>query len=226
MFHPGGPCYECTLTDADFEALAHRQSCRLLSNDELQIGHVPTTATMASVIAGLQSQEVVKLLHSDREGVSVLDGALVVDGINNDSYVVHYSEREECLAHHPFEQPIALQLADASAEAVVGAVAFPSGLVELGDDYAIGWNCTACGAARDEGRAIVLLTYADARCPDCGEDRQPVVVSTIEVPGPLAAKPLGAIGLRDDEVLAVRQGLDYRYVWLRSKAPELPAAWR
>jgi hypothetical protein len=35
-----------------------------------------------------------------------------------------------------------------------------------------------------------------------------------------------AFGVRPDEILAIRRGLDYRYVWAKAPAPELPEEWR
>src|SRR5258708_33882090 len=64
------PCYECTLGETDWTILNKRMSCNLLALESDAEGKVPTTPTISSIIAGLQVQEAVKLLH----GMPVLAG--------------------------------------------------------------------------------------------------------------------------------------------------------
>ena len=60
--HPDGACYECTMGEVDYRILNARRSCTLLSKEEM-ISESTTTPTIASIIAGVQVQEVLKLLH-------------------------------------------------------------------------------------------------------------------------------------------------------------------
>jgi adenylyltransferase/sulfurtransferase len=227
VFRPPDSCYECTLTATDFEILSHRQSCRMLSNDDLVDGKVPTTATTSSVVAGLQVQEVVKLLHADRDGVQGVDGGFVLDGANNDSYVIRYPFGINCQAHDTYVDPITLDTDETTTfRDVVSAAGWDEALVELGDDHLVGWRCTSCGLEASDHGPVMLKTFRDAECPDCGEPRQPESVTTVAVPGKDADTPLGEFGIRVDEILAVRQGLDHRYVWAKQLDPELPDGWR
>ena len=227
VFTPPDSCYECTLSETDFEILAHRQSCRLLSREDLLEGKVPTTATTASIISGLQSQEVVKLLHRDREGVRILEGAIVFDGANNDTYPLRYPVNDDCLAHHTYTDPIMWEpTIDSTCADLVAAVGWDDAVIELGDDHIIGWTCPACEVTSQTGAPVALVRFGDSECPQCGEPRQPEVVSSIGVPSTQADTRLIDLGVRPDEILAVRRGLDYRYVWAQSPAPELPESWR
>ncbi len=61
-FTPDGPCYACTMSEKDWELLAHRKACKLLGTDEILAGHTPTNATTSSIIAGIQTQEAIKYL--------------------------------------------------------------------------------------------------------------------------------------------------------------------
>lgn len=101
VFIPGHPpCYECTLGETDWAILEKRMSCSLLSRDEMVNGKVPTTPTMSSIIAGVQVQEAVKLLH----GLPVLAGkGLVFEGLNHTSYVVEYTANTECMSHETYD---------------------------------------------------------------------------------------------------------------------------
>ncbi|MBP6805800.1 MAG: ThiF family adenylyltransferase, partial [Chloroflexi bacterium] len=50
VFWPGeGACYECTLTDMDYQLIGLRYSCPLLARQNLLKGKVPTTPTSASI---------------------------------------------------------------------------------------------------------------------------------------------------------------------------------
>ena len=62
VFVPGeGACFECSLTEQARRDLAIRYSCPLLARENVLLGKVPTTPTIASIIAGIQSQEALKL---------------------------------------------------------------------------------------------------------------------------------------------------------------------
>lgn len=227
VFSPPDSCYECTLTDADFELLSHRQSCRLLSRDDLLEGKVPTTATTSSVVAGTQVQEVVKLLHAHQEGVRVLEDALVFDGANNDAYVIRYPSRDDCFAHHRYADPIELAATgDTTFRDLATAAGLDEAIIELGDDYLQSWDCTTCATSDPTAGAVALLSFADAECPTCKEPRQPRTTTAVTVPGPHADDSILGFGLRVDEVFPVRRGMDYQYVWAKCPDPSLPEGWR
>ncbi|MCA9991660.1 MAG: ThiF family adenylyltransferase, partial [Anaerolineales bacterium] len=81
VFWPGrGACYECTLTDLDYQLINLRYSCPLLARQNLLQGKVPTTPTSASIVAAFQTQEALKLIH----GLEVQPGkALMINGLTN-----------------------------------------------------------------------------------------------------------------------------------------------
>ena len=64
VFLPGAaPCYECTLGEVDWEILDRRMSCNLLVHEPEPEGKIATTPTISSIIAGIEVQEAVKLIH-------------------------------------------------------------------------------------------------------------------------------------------------------------------
>jgi molybdopterin/thiamine biosynthesis adenylyltransferase/ubiquitin-protein ligase len=100
VFVPDGPCYECTMSELDWQLLQKRRSCNLLTRDEMETGKTPTTPTISSIIAGVQCQEAVKLLH----GLPTICGrGWVFDGSSADSYQVEYQLKDDCLSHDPPE---------------------------------------------------------------------------------------------------------------------------
>src|SRR5258708_6829327 len=98
VFLPGvPPCYECTLGEVDWALLEKRMSCNLLALEAAPEGKIPTTPTISSIIAGIQVQEAVKLIHS----LPTLAGkGYVFEGMNHSSYVVEYTENAECMSHY------------------------------------------------------------------------------------------------------------------------------
>lgn len=100
---PEGVCYECTMSETDYKILNKRKSCMMLGIDEIHEGKIPTTPTIASVIAGIQVQEAVKYLHK-RKDMPLLDGkGFVFTGYNNDSYIVTYQKNENCPSHYTYK---------------------------------------------------------------------------------------------------------------------------
>ena len=97
VFDPAsGPCYECTMSEVDWKMLAARRSCALLSRQEIEMGRTPTTPTTSSVIAGIQVQEAVKMLH----GLPTMTGrGFIFDGMHHQSYMTTYSRLDDCPSH-------------------------------------------------------------------------------------------------------------------------------
>lgn len=135
VFVPGqGACYECTMNEADWKAYSRRRSCSLLSREELAGGKIPTTPTSSSVIAGVQVQELLKLMHKDRiapkkensdngdnieeadDGISfgeteyiqpmLIGKGFLFDGWTHQSQIVEYQENPNCMSHEIFENII------------------------------------------------------------------------------------------------------------------------
>ncbi|MEQ1473739.1 MAG: ThiF family adenylyltransferase, partial [Candidatus Acidiferrum sp.] len=106
VFLPGvPPCYECTLGEIDWQLLEQRMSCNLLLREANTEGKVPTTPTISSIIAAIQVQEAVKLLHA----MPTLSGqGFVFEGLNHTSYRVNYTANEECMSHHTVERVVSL----------------------------------------------------------------------------------------------------------------------
>src|SRR5215207_7112174 len=77
------PCYECTMSERDWELLQKRRSCNLLTRAEMERGKTPTTPTISSIVAGVQCQEAVKLIH----GLETMAGrGWVFSGLATDAY--------------------------------------------------------------------------------------------------------------------------------------------
>ena len=61
---PDSACYECAMTRLAITSLLNvRYSCPLLRRDQILEGKVPTAPTIASMMAALEVQEALKLIH-------------------------------------------------------------------------------------------------------------------------------------------------------------------
>jgi molybdopterin/thiamine biosynthesis adenylyltransferase len=214
VFDPAcGPCYECTMNDVDWKMLEVRRSCALLSRAEMEHGKVPTTPTTASVIAGIQTQEAVKLLH----GLDSLAGrGFAFDGIMHDSYAVAYTRKEDCPAHDPdvpveslpwrtAETPIGVFLDRVRADLGDGAV------IETSGDLLASLTCPACDREEEIYCSLGKVTERQGRCPQCGEHRVPKAFHTIHGGESFLDRTLAEIGVPAWDVLGARNGMEQRF---------------
>jgi adenylyltransferase/sulfurtransferase len=180
VFLPGqAPCYECTLGEVDWAILEQRMSCNLLAHRSDAEGKVPTTSTISSIIAGIQVQEAVKLLH----GLPTLASrGYVFEGLNHTSYVVEYTENPECMSHYTI--PELVRLPEQSSEWTVEQLwhraqrDLGSTKVALEFSREVIWRlvCPRCGAVEERFATVGSVLYEEGACSCDGLQR---VVETI-----------------------------------------------
>ncbi len=168
------PCYECTLGETDWAILNKRMSCNLLALENDTEGKVATTPTISSVIAGLQVQEAVKLLH----GLPVLAGkGFVFEGLNHTSYRVEYTENATCMSHYTLEEVVALP--ETSSELTLRQLLSRARQqlgteevsLEFSRDVIHKLACPGCRAEEELFAAVGTVSYARGKCPACGQGR-------------------------------------------------------
>lgn len=204
---PDAPCYECTMTDTDWRLLQLRRSCNLLSKSEMEAGKTPTTPTISSIIAGVQCQEAVKILH----GMECLSGrGWVFNGLSADSYQTEYQRKETCYSHDPLEQIVAM---DWSAGATTVGQALgeakrllgPHAQLELARDVLEKLVCPACKAEEEQFVSLGQVKSDKAPCPACGaERREAVTFYKIGGDEDFLNRPLAEIGVPAFDILIAR----------------------
>jgi adenylyltransferase/sulfurtransferase len=214
VFDPAcGPCYECTMNEVDWKMLEARRSCALLTRNEMEQGKVPTTPTTASIIAGIQCQEAVKLLH----GLDVLSGrGFVFEGTSHQSYVVSYGRKEDCLSHDPYEpiETLSLTVGETTLRDFLERVRSdlgPGAVVEFNNDLLSGLSCPRCGKDEPLFKSLGKVTEREGRCPACGADRVPHTFHTVSGEEPFLDKTLAQIGVPPWDILCGRAGMQQRY---------------
>lgn len=201
----GGACYECTLSEADWAILDQRRACSLLPRDTAE-PVVPTTPTTASVIAGLQCGEAVKLLH----GLPGLrNEGYQFDGLGFDSYRVGYRRDPDCYGHDRFEE--VAELEDVSSASTLGELldevrrAFgPEATVASVRELVRRLDCPGCGAGRPWRGALDALDPELARCPQCSATCVPEAYHRLDAAD--AALDLGSLGIPPWDILRVQVG--------------------
>jgi molybdopterin/thiamine biosynthesis adenylyltransferase len=211
VFLPGVvPCYECTLGEIDWELLQKRMSCNLLTLESAVEGKTPTTPTISSIIAGIQVQEAVKLLH----GLPTLSGkGFIFEGMNHSSYAVEYTPNPECMSHYTLPQIVHLPESSAGltleglrrrAQSDLGS-ANPV-VIEFSRDVLQKFVCPACGEEEDLYQPIGSVPFEAAKCPKDGHRRSVVSLHSYSGEPALADHALNELGLPLLDVFTARSG--------------------
>jgi adenylyltransferase/sulfurtransferase len=174
VFVPGqGACYECTMTETDWMLINKRKSCALLTHEQMVEGKTPTTPTSASVIAGIQVQEMLKLLHSDRNLPTLIGKGYVFNGLTHDSYIVEYQEKANCMSHDIYEtiteKPWSVRTITLSE--ILSEVRKDLGeeaVIDFDRDIATMGTCY-CGEDKELFVPIHKLNSETLNCPTCGK---------------------------------------------------------
>jgi adenylyltransferase/sulfurtransferase len=208
VFLPGTPpCYECTLGETDWEILHRRMSCNLLLLEKEAEGKIATTPTISSIIAGLQVQEAVKLLH----GLPVLGGkGFIFEGLNHTSYRVEYTENPDCLSHYTFDELVPLP--EASRELTLNVLLERARrdlkddrvTVEFSRDVIHELACPLCGNAEELFSAVGSVAYSRGRCPADGQMRSVVAAHSYSGTESFGERTLDQLGLPLFDVFTAR----------------------
>lgn len=210
VFVPDGPCYECTMSELDWELLQRRRSCNLLSRSEMEQGKTPTTPTISSIIAGVQCQEAVKLVH----GLDTMRGCgWVFDGLSSDSYQIEYQRKADCYSHEILDEVIQLDLrvADTTVAGFLDearrAIADDDVSLELGRDVLEKLVCPQCGDEESLFMSLGSVGMDKAHCPRCsGVRREVVTFYRIDGNEPFLERTLREIGVPAFDIVFARVG--------------------
>lgn len=222
---PDGPCYECTLSERDFQVMQARNSCGFLAKEAYRQGHTPTTPTTSAVIAGIQVQEAVKLIHSlspprSRSGAvpaspnpalrTLAGKGFFFDGAAYDCFTIQYTRRDDCLSHETFDNIIESDLTSSStltdvldeAERHLGV----PGIIDLPCEMVTELRCSRCETSQAFYRLLRSVDVDQARCPACGEMRTPEVAYEYRRGLPFGSMALAQLGFGIMDVIPARNG--------------------
>lgn len=216
------PCYECTMSQRDWQLLQHRRSCNGLTRDEMAGGRTPTTPTIGSIIAGLQCQELLKLLHNLP---TIAGGGMSVVGLSTDVFPTRYPRKPDCTAH---DQPDEILDLDAGAASITllellniardKLAAEPT--LDLGRDLIDHLVCPTCSRTEPVHNSLSSISESQLPCPHCpGTRRQVVTFSSLTATSPLLERTPAQIGIPEFDILTARAGERSIALCLNADAP-------
>jgi len=223
VFVPGeGACYECTLTEQALRDLSLRYSCQLLARQNVLLGKVPTTPTIASIIGGMQSQEALKLIHN----MTVEPGKVVhFNGLTNLMHTTAYVPREDCESHWAYgeiteiparAERTTLQDLLRIARSDLG----PQAVIELDQELVISLECPNCHTVEQVLRPLSQITFEAGHCPTCGQLRDAQFTHVITGDENFLHRTLSSVGVPPLHILRAQNGLEYRFYELTGDLPE------
>lgn len=210
-----GACYECTMTENDWMLINKRKSCALLTHEQMNEGKIPTTPTSSSVIAGIQVQEMLKLLHSDR-GLPTLTGkGYVFNGLTHDSYVVEYQEKPDCMSHFIYDHIIEKEWSVEStsiAEAleIIRGDLGEKAVIDLDRDIAIEAKCD-CGETKKLFMPVHKLKGSMLTCQKCGKQMTFESKHSFNGDEEYIGKTFADIGIPPLHIITGRIGMNSKY---------------
>jgi adenylyltransferase/sulfurtransferase len=205
---PATACYECTMSQVDWDLLNKRRSCSLLARRALAQRGTPTTPTTASIIAALQVQELIKLLH----GMDAMVGrGYVFDGAGHSSYTVNYPISPDCPWHEtaaviePMLQfncdtPLR-EIWDEGSRRLGGVDA-----LDFGRELVEALTCPRCGQRTPVLQSVEKITETQALCEKCGAEATPGFFHSVAPDSELLAKTAKEIGLPAWDIIWARHG--------------------
>ncbi|MCX8062531.1 MAG: ThiF family adenylyltransferase, partial [Anaerolineales bacterium] len=214
VFVPGeGACFECTLTEQARRDLAVRYSCPLLARQNILLGKVPTTPTIASIIGAMQAQEALKLLH----GLPVEAGKVIhYNGMVNEMHTSAYLAREDCESHWVYgeitELPLRAETLTAGdllriAQSDLGTNA----IVELDQEIILTLECPRCKTKEPILRPIAEVSFEAAHCPICGALRETEMTHVVSGEEPFLNRTLASLGVPPLHILRAYNDQEYRF---------------
>jgi hypothetical protein len=150
--------------------------------------------------------------------------------MNNEAYTVEYPVKDECQSHWRWGEITELPAcrADATTARELLAIARrhlgPDAIVEIGDglgrDVLLELVCHHCDRRERVVKPLHSLTETGARCPTCGNEREPRHTHQITGDEDFLDEPLCAIGIPPLHILPARAGDRYGFFELTGDEPQ------
>ena len=175
VFHPKqGTCYECAFSDEHYEGI--KLGCNDLASMYASEGKIPTTPTIASLVAAVQVQEALKLLDYDRwREQSLVGREFTFNGTVGFTQISGLPTRHSCPAHTTIDTRLVIALPDAKASTMTVGELFATALTQVGSaafislnfELAVSLRCPKCQHVEMLGCPKLKLFQEQIVCPRC-----------------------------------------------------------
>jgi molybdopterin/thiamine biosynthesis adenylyltransferase/DNA-binding transcriptional regulator YhcF (GntR family) len=223
VFIPGqGACFECTLTELARRDLSVRYSCPLLARENILLGKVPTTPTIASILGSMQAQEALKLIH----GLPVAAGKVThYNGMTNEMHTTAYRTRDDCESHWTYGEITELPLKAGNSSMndllkIVQADLGKDAILELDQELILSLDCSICKTVEKVMKPISEVGFKAAHCPTCGTMRKVNMTHAITGAEDFLQRNLTSLGVPPFHILRAYNSLQYRFYELTGDRAE------
>jgi adenylyltransferase/sulfurtransferase len=176
VFRPGdGGCYECSFTKQDYEQVT--VPCNRLASLYAREGKIPTTPTIASLVAAVQVQEALKLLDPDRwEQRSLVGREFIFNGTSAYVDIFRRPFNKDCPAHSRIDGATIIELPENRSDNTTAAQLLaeararlgPEAHLELNFDMIVERRCRDCRAESRFLSPFDRIYLEDLQCNKCG----------------------------------------------------------
>lgn len=202
---PASACYECGMSEMDYKLINLKYSCPLLKREDIVQGKVPTAPTISSIIAGIETQEALKILHGKeiRSGVG-----MVFSGETNNFYTTNFQRKKDCLSHETYPEitSLALSSEDTTLAGLFDAVAPRLGgnlQLRLDRDLLVNLSCPRCDIRREVLAPVQRVSLEEGKCEECGEVCQTDIVYDIGLEDRFRSRTLFQLGVPAYDIVKV-----------------------
>jgi len=223
VYTPDVSCYECTLSQGDWVNINAKLGCPDVARRNSSQGRVPTTPISSSIIAAMQVQEALKVIHGNHEQ-SLAGQRFYYEGMSN--FIMQFKLaplQEDCLAHFPYD-PI-IEASTLSADRSVGeTLAWLNAYFEVEDaaielDHEVVLEVATRKTEQVYEMVVAKPHLTDKRLRELAVDPGETVVFTKEVnvldaSFPAPDRKLRELGIPPLHILRVRAGDDIHFVEL------------
>jgi molybdopterin/thiamine biosynthesis adenylyltransferase len=212
-----GACFECTMTDSMWEQRNQRYSCGWLRS-LIKEQKVPTTATIASIVAAIMINQAFLVLHDDKKSGLGPGQRLFVCLRPYSLNVASVPKNPECYAHEHMGQMAHLERAphEITAEEILQLVGSPeSSYLEIMFDLAVKLTCPNCRAEEYLLLPTKSLDLTVLPCKRCGSERKLFSTGFIEGGSDLAKRKLSDLSVPKKHIVAAHSSGDRKYFLLK-----------
>ena len=223
VYQPGISCYECQLTDVEWENIKQKLGCADIAQRNSSQGRIPTTPISSSIIAAMQTQEALKVIHNNEKRLSA-GKKFYYEGMNNEAIWFPFGGLlEDCISHFTYES--IKEAHELSAESSISDAlqwlsdTFYNEKISIELDYELALELTTKKTEKSYSTVVpqphltnqLLQKYQE----EPGED---VLISKgvhdISYDFPRKDLTLKSVGIPELHILRVRAGEEYHYVEL------------
>ncbi|WP_455631406.1 HesA/MoeB/ThiF family protein [Parabacteroides sp.] len=137
VFRHGENCYACNLGEKGIKEMSQRMSCSSIVRQNQVAGRVPTTPVVASIIAAVQVQEAMKLIHTeelaDGRFTSLCGKMFYWEGEHLSSKIVEFKAYDDtCPLHEKWDDVVCADLSsDVTVDEALRVLASVTGSEEV-----------------------------------------------------------------------------------------------